>query len=676
MRLSGHRHYRPANIRSTARRRRKHIFTCVAGMCAAALTSPLAQAGVAGEPIAQQAYLKASNTGAGDFFGTSVAMSGDTVVVGAPSESSNAAGVNGNEADNSLSTSGAVYVYVRSGATWIQQAYLKASNPGNGDRFGTSVSVSGDTIVVGALAEDSNATGVDGNQADNSAADSGAAYVFVRNGVTWSQQAYLKASNAEANDHFGYSVFASGDTVVVGAIFEGSNATGVNGDETNNSEIVSGAAYVFVRNGTTWSQQAYLKASNTQSGDLFGISVTASNDLVAVGAYGEDSDAVNVDGDETDNSATNSGAAYVFVRNGTTWSQQAYLKPSNTNADDFFGASVAASGDTVVVGATNEDSSATGVDGDDTDNSANAAGAAYVFVRDVGGAWSQQAYLKASNTGAGDNFGNSIAADGDTVIIGSFLEDSNATGLNGDHANNSAPDSGAAYVFVRDAGATWTPHSYVKATNTDSIDRFGASVAASGDTIVVGAYGEKSSATGVNGNQTDNSLNNAGATYVFEPDTDGDGVADSLDGCVTDPAKAAPGACGCGNPDTDSDGDGTADCIDGCINDGNKSAPGICGCGVSDVDSDGDGTPDCNDQCPTDPAKTSPGTCGCGAVDNDSDGNGIADCTESPPAADVIQAAVTSNACGTCGAGMALMMGATSLMLICSIARRRQSSRR
>jgi hypothetical protein len=631
------------------------------------------------DPIAQQAYLKASNPDAGDFFGISVGVSGDTVVVGAFSESSSAAGVNGDETDDSLSRSGAAYVFVRSGATWTQQAYLKASNPGNSDRFGISVSVSGDTIVVGSLLEDSNATGVDGNQGDNSAADSGAAYVFVRNGTTWSQQAYLKASNAEANDQFGYSVFVSGDTVVVGAPFEGSNATGVNGDEANNGAIVSGAAYVFVRNGATWSQQAYLKASNTESGDLFGITVTASNDIVVVAARGEDSNATGVNGNEADNNETNSGAAYIFVRDtGGVWSQQAYLKASNTEGDDSFGASVAAAGDTVVVGATGEDSMATGIDGDQSNNSANSSGAAYIFVRDLSDVWSQQAYLKASNTGSGDQFGHAVAADGDTVVVGSFLEDSNATGLNGDQANNSAGDSGAAYVFVRELGATWSQQSYVKASNTDSIDRFGSAVGVSGDTIVISAYGESSSATGANGDQADNSLSNSGAAYIFEPDTDGDGVADSLDGCVTDPAKAAPGACGCGNPDTDTDGDGTADCIDDCVNDGNKTAPGVCGCGVSDADSDGDGTLDCNDGCPGDSTKVSPGICGCGVADTDSDGDGIADCFDSPPeaaaapSADVIQAAVASGACGTCGTGAPLMMGFTSLMLMGSLARRRK----
>ena len=185
--------------------------------------------------LAQQAYLKASNTDSGDSFGYSVAISGDTAVVGAPFENSSASGVDGNQSDNSTGDAGAAYVFVWSGETWTQQAYLKASNPWWDDWFGNSVAVSGDTIVVGAQFEDSNATGVDGNQNNDSATNSGAAYVFVRSGETWSQQAYLKASNTGAGDQFGIDVSVSGDTIAVGAFHEDSNATGVNGNQSDNS---------------------------------------------------------------------------------------------------------------------------------------------------------------------------------------------------------------------------------------------------------------------------------------------------------------------------------------------------------------------------------------------------------------------------------------------------------
>ena len=467
--------------------------------------------------LEQQAYLKASNTDGSDQFGTSIAVSGDTVVVGSPSDDSAATGVNGDEDDNSASGAGAAYVFVRDGATWSQQAYLKASNTDGADSFGVSVAISGDTVVVGARLEDSAATGVNGDEGDNSASGSGAAYVFVRDGATWAQQSYLKASNTVGFDEFGTSIAISGDTVVVGAPREDSNATGVDGDESNNSAFDSGAAYVFARDGAgTWSQQAYLKASNTDNGDRFGTSVGVYGDTVVVGAFQEDSAAVGVGGDESNNSAGQSGAAYVFVRDGATWAQQAYLKASNTDNGDWFGFSVAVSGDTVVVGAFEEDSDATGVGGDDDNNDAVSAGAAYVFVRDDT-TWSQQAYLKASNTGGIDQFGYSVAVAGDTVVVGARLEDSNATGVDGDEDNNFASDSGAAYVFARDGVGDWSQQAYLKASNTGNSDLFGASIAVSGRTVVVGALAEDSAATGVDGDGGNNSAGDSGAAYVFAP---------------------------------------------------------------------------------------------------------------------------------------------------------------
>ncbi|HEU4729734.1 MAG TPA: integrin, partial [Kofleriaceae bacterium] len=323
-----------------------------------------------------------------DFFGCSVALSGDTLVVGAYGESSGATGVNpaSGQADNSASYAGAVYVFVRSGTTWTQQAYIKASNTGASDDFGISVALSGDTLAVGAEYEDSGATGVNPaiGQADNSTSQAGAVYVFVRNGTTWTQQAYLKASNTGNLDHFGNSVALSGDTLAVGAIWEASGATGVNAasGQADNSAGGAGAVYVFVRTGTTWTQQAYIKASNTEAGDYFGNSVTLSGDTLAVGAAGEDSGATgaNPASGEADNSVFQAGAVYVFVRTGTTWTQQAYLKASNSRERGYFD-SVALSGDTLAVGAAGEDSGATGINpaNGQADNSAFLAGAVYVF---------------------------------------------------------------------------------------------------------------------------------------------------------------------------------------------------------------------------------------------------------------------------------------------------------
>jgi hypothetical protein len=385
----------------------------------------------------QEAYLKASNPDAHDNFGRSVALSGDTLAVGASYEDSAAQGVGGDEADNSAQDSGAVYVFRRTGTTWQQEVYLKASNTGAGDHFGGSVALVGNTLAVGAYFEDS---------ADNSAPDSGAVYVFHRTGTVWQQEAYLKASNTDVNDLFGHSVALSGDTLAVGAHFEDSAASGVGGNEADNSAPDSGAVYVFHRAGTAWHQEAYLKASNTDAGDYFGHSVALSSDTLAAGAHFEDSAASGVGGNEADNSAPDSGAVYVFHRTGTAWHQEAYLKASNTGAGDVFGYSVALSGDTLAVGAHHEDGAVPGVGGNQADNSAQDSGAAYVYRR-TDTAWQQEAYLKASNAGAGDVFGVSVALIGDTVAVGAYFEDSAAPGVDGNQADDGAIDSGAVYVF-------------------------------------------------------------------------------------------------------------------------------------------------------------------------------------------------------------------------------------
>lgn len=421
--------------------------------------------------IVQQAYLKSSNSEAGDFFGRSVAVFGNTLVVGATGEDSNAIDGDGDPGDNSARDSGAAYVFVRDGLTWTQQAYLKPSEPQPNDWFGYSVAISGDTIVVGSIsaAYVFVKSGVHWVQqaslpiAGGAVAISGdtlvaGPFVYVRANNSWTQQAFLTSSDSDGDDSFGiYSVSISGETIVVGAPEEDSKATGVNGNQNDDSSTDSGAAYVFVRQGTNWIQQAYLKASNTGDQDLFGAAVSISGETIVVGSFGEDSNATGVSGNQKSNSAHDAGAAYVFVREGTNWTQQAYLKASNTGADDWFGASVAISGDIVVVASPYEDSNATGVNGNQANNGSSASGAVYVFLRQ-GTNWTQQAYLKASNTEVastsfieGDYFGNNgkgVAISGDTIVVGAAYEDSDVTGVDGDPFNNRAAQSGAAYVFT------------------------------------------------------------------------------------------------------------------------------------------------------------------------------------------------------------------------------------
>jgi hypothetical protein len=458
-------------------------------------------------------YIKASNTDAGDRFGGAIALStdGSTLAVGAPYEKSAATGIDGNQADNSAYDSGAAYVFVRAGASWSQQAYIKASNTDAQDMFGRAIAVSadGNTLAVSAPQESSAATGIGGNQADNSAATSGAVYVLVRAGTTWSQQAYVKASNTASGDTFGGSVAlsADGNTLAVGAY---------------GASSFTGAVYVFTRAGATWSQQAIVKASNAEASDTFGDPVTLSADgnTLAVSASWESSAATGIGGNQADNSAAKAGAVYVFTRAGTAWSQQAYIKASNTDAGDQFGWTVALSGDgtTLEAGAVNEASAATGIDGNQSDNTAASAGAVYVFSR-AGAIWSQQAYVKASNTDPNDRFGSSVAvsSDGSALAIGAPLEASAATGIGGDQADNSASAAGAAYGYAR-AGATWSTQGYLKASNTDGGDQFGLALTMSGDasTLAVGGPQESSAATGVGGDQADNTAFAAGAVYVIE----------------------------------------------------------------------------------------------------------------------------------------------------------------
>ncbi|MFY9345288.1 MAG: cadherin-like beta sandwich domain-containing protein [Planctomycetota bacterium] len=463
--------------------------------------------------FAQEAYGKASNTGTNDEFGLGIALDGDTLVVGAPREDSAATGINGVQNNEDAANSGAVYVFVRDGTTWQQQAYIKASNTGAGDFFGVCVAVRGDTMAVGAYLEDSNATGIGGDQGNNSAVDSGAVYVFTRSAGVWTQEAYVKASNTDGGDGFGIHVSLGDEMLVVGAFSEDSAAVGIDGNQADNSANESGAAYVFTRSAGTWTQQAYVKASNTGAGDQFGVRTALAGETLVVGAYLEDSAATGIGGAQGSNGAPDSGAVYVFTRDGATWTQQAYVKASNTGGGDGFGIGLAIDGDTMAVGAWQEDSNATGIGGNQANNSAGNSGAAYVFTRD-GGTWTQQAYVKASNTGGGDQFGQRVALHGDNLVVGAPQEDSVATGINGNQASNGAGNSGACYLFLR-TGGSWAQAAYVKATNTGASDLFGVRVALDGNTLVAAATAEGSEATGINGSQTGNLAPGSGAIYVL-----------------------------------------------------------------------------------------------------------------------------------------------------------------
>ena len=433
-----------------------------------------------GSSWSQQDKLTANDAAAGDTFGLSVAISGDSVVIGASGD------------DDGGSRSGSAYVFTRTGSSWSQQDKLTANDAAANDSFGHSVDISGDSVVVGSYKD------------DDDGADSGSAYVFTRSGSSWSQQDKLTANDAAANDQFGVSVAISSNTVVVGA------------HQDDDGGADSGSAYVFTRSGSSWSLQAKLTANDAAAGDRLGWHVAISGDSVVVGALHDD------------DNGTSSGSAYVFTRSGSSWSQQDKLTANDAAANDTFGASVAISGDSIVVGAVQDDVVGT------------SSGSAYVFTRS-GTSWSQQDKLIAGDAEAGDSFGRSVAISGDSAVIGATGNDDSGSNSGSAYvftfsgtswsqqdkltANDAAAfdsfgisvaisgnsvvvgtdlndNSGSAYVFTR-SGASWSQQAKLKAGDATAGDRFGASVAISGDSVVVGAFAD------------DDGGLNSGSAYVF-----------------------------------------------------------------------------------------------------------------------------------------------------------------
>jgi hypothetical protein len=467
-----------------------------------------------GDAVADR-YLKPGTPVGGSRVGTSMAMDGDYLAVGAPFDSS---GNSDDPSDTSAPESGTVHIFRRDGASWVHAAYLKASNLDIIDNFGTSVAISGDTLAVGAPGESSSSIAL---PSDNSAEGSGAVYVFRRNGGLWQEEAYLKADNLAVNDRFGTSITLDGDVLVVGAPNEDSADPAM---PDNNALSNSGAAYVFRRTGTTWQQEAYLKASNLGVGDAFGAGVVLRGDVLVVGATNEDSASAD---DPANNAATNSGAAYVFRRSGDTWQEEAYLKADNAGSGDTFGSSIALDGDLLVIGAPGEASSDPN---NGNDNDAGGSGAAYVF--QYGAGWSQIAYLKASVIGANDAFGISVALAAGVLAVGAPGTDRgimalhSRTGARRGTVMHPVPlynrcedpelclvDVGAVYLFLVDSG-TWMPEAVLDSGQFYDInDAFGASVAMTKGVLAVGAPLEDSA---VRVSPADNAALDSGAVYLFE----------------------------------------------------------------------------------------------------------------------------------------------------------------
>ena len=340
--------------------------------------------------------------------------------------------------DDNGSASGSAYIFTRNNGLWRQQAKLTALDGAANDHFGFSVSLLGDGLAVGAYGDDD-----DGNS-------SGSAYLFTRSNGVWSQQAKLTAADGAADNYFGYSVSLSDDGLAVGA----------SGDEDE-----SGSTYLFTRSNGVWSQQTKLTATDGGASGRFGTSVSLWGESLAVGAYYEDNGA-------------GSGSTYVFTRSNEVWSLQAKLTAIDSAASDYFGRSVSLSGDSLAIGAY----------GDDDNGSAS--GSAYLFIRS-NGVWSQQGKVTAADGAEGDQFGYSVSLSGDNLGVGAYGDDDNGE------------SSGSAYLFTRNNGV-WSQQSKLTADDCAAIDQFGISISLSGDSLAVAANGD------------DDNGNASGSAYVFD----------------------------------------------------------------------------------------------------------------------------------------------------------------
>jgi hypothetical protein len=382
------------------------------------------------EPL--EARIVATDGAAQDAFGDSVALAGMYAIVGAPDDDDHGAG------------SGAAYIYRRDGTVWIQQAKLTPSDGAADDHFGRSVSISGEYALAGAPDDDDNG------------ADSGSVYIFKLDGDTWTQQAKLKAGDGAAEDFFGQSVSIAGEYALIGAP----------GHDDNGFD--SGAAYVFKREITNWTEQAKLTAGDGAAEDRLGASVSLSNMYALAGAPGDD------------DNGSDSGAAYVFKREVTNWTEVAKLTAGDAAAEDFLGTSVSLSGVYALVGAPGDD-----------DNGSES-GSAYIFEQD-GIIWTEAQKLAAEDGAAEDIFGESVSIADAYAAIGAPGDDDRGSG------------SGSAYLFRLDV-ASWDQHDKLTASGGSAGDRFGECVALSSGDEIVGAA------------DADYFGQDSGAAYVYFPE--------------------------------------------------------------------------------------------------------------------------------------------------------------
>jgi hypothetical protein len=418
---------------------------------------------------AQEAQLKAHVPGDGDEFGMTVALSGDTLVVGAAKEDGGVAAMGNNAASPAATNGGAIYVFVRAQEGWVQQAYLKSSDGQAGDLFGSAIAIDGDTIVASSLGDEKISPA-------SSPSRAGKVYVFERKAGQWSETARLQAKASAIGDLFGASLAIEKDTLVI-TCERASGSTG-------------GAAYVYAREAGAWTERATLAPQTPIRDSLFGSAVALSGDTIAVSST------------EDIGSAGNAGAAYVFARRNGEWAQQARMQSDPPIAGGYFGWSLALAGDTLAVGLPNPDPYRT-----------TPRGQVYVFERGSE-QWSRTAVITAAVPHSTDYFGAGVALSGTTMLVGASGDSSGSKTIPGDPAATDAAWSGAAHLFTH-IGNQWLPSGYLKVATTVHDQAVGRCVALSNDYAIVGAPFDPYSAGGVNPGPSDMTLRNAGAVYVL-----------------------------------------------------------------------------------------------------------------------------------------------------------------
>jgi len=429
--------------------------------------------------VVQIQKLVASDRGANDEFGWNVSIDGDYAIVGVPNEDEDASGV------NTLTNAGSAYIYVRSGGVWTQQQKIVPSDRNANDVFGYNVSIKGNYAIVSAVNHFYDVNGL------NPVTNAGAVYIFIRSGSTWTQQQKLVAPYRGINNFFGVSVSIDGDYALVGAHQQALDANGLN------SITNAGAAYVFVRSGSTWSLQQKIVAPDRGIGTgakLFGWNSSLNGNTIIVGAREDNLDENGL------NPITNSGSAYIFVRSGSTWTFEQKIVASDRNigyGQKRFGSDIAIYGNRAVVGASFEREDVNG------QNTLVDAGSAYIFVRN-GSTWTQEQKLVASDRTAGDRFGNwGVAINDDYVAISALFNDFDENG------ENFVSNAGSVYLFKRN-GTSWTQQKKIVAPIRGTNYYFGFNVSLSGNDLFIGSARDALDANGLN------SLTLAGAAFVFK----------------------------------------------------------------------------------------------------------------------------------------------------------------